>query len=396
MTTKQYSFPASLIFSFISIPFYQDVFRRWKGTGFLHIFYCTFLVCLLSYLFITSEVNKYKEQENIDILFNYITNTIADKEDFDAEEQMSRLLTILAQFPDMRIEKNQLVSSQKMPININDPYSLRYIITIDNSDNAKTSDHNESKLFFFKEAIAIKHPSGKDVTIPYESLHGGYQNMLNNFFYYASQLPEIHIKDERANIDKPTPYIIYKKDAVNVPFIVFDAAESALPQNPLYKEAAAIITQDQLLVRSRSHENEWISLPFSEISNENLYNNFSHTMPLLADYITAIFLPQNATQIFIVWLFLAIACALITSLATGFFAKSMLATPLDYNDTLRLTSIAITPVILLSPLFYLGKFFYPNLFLSPTASCLILCLLYSLFAILSLRSSTPHTAAPSE
>lgn len=174
------------------------------------------------------------------------------------------------------------------------------------------------------------------------------------------QVPVITVKDGRASIDEPTPYVITMPDS-EFPLVVFATrATDALTENMLM--APVLVTSDEIVVNKNTNESR--SYKFTEWQDSTLdgatIEGFVYTILWIAVPILLVFVIGGS------YLFRLLQVFVFAGIGQIF--NAIFSTQLVYDQMCRLTSAALTPVLLLDiGLFYVWggpKLWFFNFFLT--------------------------------
>jgi hypothetical protein len=130
---KQYNYSQALYLSFYSAPFYLDVGRHWKGTGFLY------LLLLLALVWIPEMVG----------IHTHIASAI------DAHGH-----TVAAQIPAITISDGEVSTDVETPYFISDPETEKVWAIIDLTGEYTSLEGTEAQVLLTRNAVLVRQDRG--------------------------------------------------------------------------------------------------------------------------------------------------------------------------------------------------------------------------------------------
>lgn len=186
---------------------------------------------------------------------------------------------------------------------------------------------------------------------------------------YIGQVPKITIVHGEVSIDRPVPYTITDPDS-RASLMVIDTSGkiSSLEQTT----ALALLTKNKFMYRKpRGTE--------TRIYDLSTINSFTLDRDLVNGWVQASrkYFAALAYPFVLAASFAYRVLQMLLYAAIGMLFANMLKTPLDYPAVLRLASVSITPVIILSTLRTLTGLHVPAFWLA----CFVIAMAYLFFAV---------------
>lgn len=200
---------------------------------------------------------------------------------------------------------------------------------------------------------------------------------------YIDQVPKITVLHGEVSIDRPVPYTISVPDS-STPLLVIDTSGSITSFEQT--TALALLTKNKFMYRKANGTE-------TRIYDLSRIDDFTLDRDRVNGWVQA-FGKYFATLTYPVALAASFAYRVIQMLlyaAIGMLFVKMLKVPLDYLAVLRLASVSITPVIILSTLQMLTGFHVPAYWLL----CFAIAMGYLFFAVQSNAEPAPPEAPAS-
>lgn len=197
---------------------------------------------------------------------------------------------------------------------------------------------------------------------------------------YIAQVPRIAIKHGEVSIDRPVPYTISVPDS-GMQLLVIDTSGSITSVEQT--KAQALLTRNKFMY-SKSNGTETRIYDLSKIDDFILdRDRVNGWVQAFGKYFATIAYPVALVSSFAYRVIQMLLYA-----AIGMFFVKMLKLSLDYLTVLRLASVSITPVIILSTLQTLIGFHIPAYWLF----CFVIAMGYLFFALKSNVAPAPPEA----
>jgi hypothetical protein len=197
---------------------------------------------------------------------------------------------------------------------------------------------------------------------------------------YIAQVPKLAIQHGEVSIDRPVPFAIVVPDS-GTPLLVIDTSGSitSFEQTP----ALALLTRNKFMYR-KTDGNETRIYDLSKIDDFTLdRDRVNGWVQAFRKYFATLAYP-----VVLVSSFTYRVLQMLLYAAIGMLFVKMLKAPLDYLTLLRLASVSITPVIVLSTLQVLTGIHIPAFWLI----CFVIAMGYLFFAIKSNIEPVPPEA----
>jgi hypothetical protein len=197
---------------------------------------------------------------------------------------------------------------------------------------------------------------------------------------YIVQVPKITILHGEVSIDRPVPYTISDPDS-STPLLVIDTSGSVTSFEQT--TALALLTKNKFMYRE-SNGTETRIYDLSKIEDFSLdRDRVNGWVQAFGKYFSVVAYPVALAASFVYRILQMLLYA-----AIGMLFVKMLKAPLDYPTVLRLASVSITPVILLSTLQMLTGLHIPAYWLV----CFVIAMGYLFFAVKSNAAPAPPEA----
>ncbi len=182
------------------------------------------------------------------------------------------------------------------------------------------------------------------------------------------QVPKISIRKGQMTMDKPSPYFI-KSESGNKPLIIFD--NSGKFTDLQQTSAAILVTKTDFMMRTN---NGIVQYPLKDISDREITpESLTNLLSNIKTWFSFVAYPISVIVSFLYHLVQVIIMAIIGSMVAATLERQ-----LDYIALLRLSSIAITPPLLITTAFAVFGIRFPY----HMAFYIILSLVYLFCAIL--------------
>lgn len=179
------------------------------------------------------------------------------------------------------------------------------------------------------------------ITIPltYQLQRGLERAIDQHFAGMVEQLPNIAISDGLVSVDKQTPYVIHDPKT-GEDMIIIDT--SGTVTNLDNSTAVVLLTHNRIFLRN-SKKNKIRSYPLDKIHLEFGRPQAEMVLGVLKQWGVAIFYPLLVILFFIYRLLQALLYSIV-----ALIFNDMLAANLHYGQLLRLTTVAMTPAIIVA------------------------------------------------
>jgi len=173
-----------------------------------------------------------------------------------------------------------------------------------------------------------------------------YQPVINHSFQHianelAPQIPEIHIKKGEVSTPENRPYLIKDKESGET-IIIIDTSGKYPDLNETPSSTKVLITHDKVYYVDDSNSERIQKIP-AKITVEIKPDQVKQSLIKIADWLWVIFLP--------ILLILSFAYRLVQALIYAVIGKIFSAlsnASLSYAELLKLSMVAVTPVIVIS------------------------------------------------
>jgi len=217
-------------------------------------------------------------------------------------------------------------------------------------------------------------------------VHGGIsEGVKQEAPKYIEQVPKIEIVKGEVSVDRPVPYTIIDPDS-HTPLMVIDTSGTITSFEQT--TASALLTKNKFMFQ-KQNKTETRIYDLSEISDFTVdRDRVSGWVEAFRKYFSIFAYPFALTGSFAYRILQMLLYA-----AIGMLFVKMVKTSLDYATVLRLASVSITPVVILSTLRLLTGFHVPAFWLL----CFVIAMGYLFFAInANAAPVTPEARAPGD
>ncbi len=344
----RYSFFKALFLSFFSKDFYCDVLQNRKGLGFSYLFFINLIVSLVIIIFFTVKVNSFDSKN----FSNDVVNKMFADAELTFEENLSRILDVISQIPRITFENGELSTNKQEPYAINDPVTGNGIVIFDTTGYYNGLENTDAVMLFTKTKVITKKNKHTEQAHYISEMTQDKSNEedLNIIFAILSQIPKITIKNGMASIEEHVPYNIV--DDKGLPLIIIDTDGDYEPIDD--KRAFMLITEDKIFIKSTfiegSKDTTVKEILISDINEDMVYALILEVSKAIRGFLMW-FLPLIVLPLYIIFTFVfSLIFILLISLITLLFGKIVKLKNFEYENALRLSSFAITPVFFMSKL----------------------------------------------
>jgi hypothetical protein len=332
----------TIIYSFYSASAYIDVFKNWRGYGLKYILIVTTILSAFIVLGWSWQINKI----NPNIIANNITDIIISEPNLSFEDNINRFLNILSQIPEMELKDGSIKILESQPYSITDPVSGEEIAIIDTT-GSYTSLENTSATFLLTETkMIILDKSGQENIIYLHDIKKRYnidEDSLNETMFIISQIPAFGLRNGRVITQDNKLYkILDKKDSA----LVEIGADARLNDT---MEPMMAISTDEISYKSIFNKKGKI-LEVSELNEQKLFDiilsGIQNIRKLLQWGAPIIALPFVILTSF---LFNCLMLVFYSFIGYSFIKITKLG-QFEFIDIMRVSAVAITPMLLLSTL----------------------------------------------
>jgi len=353
---KRYTLIQALALSFYSRNLYVDVARNWSGIGIRYLL----LLLTLAWAILTFMWSIYLSKFNIDDLSNSLTNSIFVYDNLSAEDNINRDFNILKQMPLLRFRRNLLtmespefdkvpkaVKPKPKPYLIKDPVSNNDLIIIDTSGTYKNLKGQKAKVLITEKQIVTKSPEGEDIfylsTLDDET---DTQENWNNINKVLTEIPLLKLKDGilavGPEISQP---IKIDNPGTKKTVIIIDTTDKS---TKLFSNNSALLLlgKDSFFIKNpRTDEvfNYHYTILTKAFTNQTIHNFLSRTVKFFSWFGPLIVIPILLSLVLLFLLFIIIGYAG----AASIFSNILHVEGLSFKDCFRLSTVALTPLIIL-------------------------------------------------
>lgn len=192
----------------------------------------------------------------------------------------------------------------------------------------------------------------------------------------VNQVPTVTIKDGKLSIDKPVPYIIRDKDSKQ-PVVIIDTSGQYKSLEDI--DTPMLVTSTQIFMRkntSEVREYEVSKIPDLTFGKPQV----NYLLGKIATWGAIFLFPFVLIATFIYRIIQALLYG-----AIGMLFSAMTSAKITYQQSLRLSIIAMTPAIILATIFNILHIGYPYELLS----YFILTMIYLFFGVKANKNASP-------
>ncbi|PIR38533.1 MAG: hypothetical protein COV35_06320 [Alphaproteobacteria bacterium CG11_big_fil_rev_8_21_14_0_20_39_49] len=342
---RKYSFLNAIYLSFFSKDFYCDVLQNRKGLGFLYLFFISFIASLIVVSLFVFKVRDFDSQKTVDELAAKISSS-----EHTFEDNLNRVLDVISQIPRVTFENGQLSTNKQEPYYITDPVSGKNIVIFDTSGYYNGLEKTDAVMLFTKTKIITKKNNRTEQAhyVSEMTAEQGSEEDLNAMFTILSQIPKITIKNGIASIEESVPYNIVDKEGSPLVIIDTDGNYESIEDNG----TLLLITEDRILIKDAfatpQDENVVKEVFIADINEDMIYTFILEFSDAVRNFLFW-FIPLVVLPLYTMFSFvLSLIVILLISLITLLFGKVLKLKDFEYENALRVSSFAFTPVLIVS------------------------------------------------
>jgi hypothetical protein len=336
------SYFKTIIYSFYSDKPYAQAYKSWKGRGIKYLLLVTAMLSIFTIFGWMQNLNSLKPKDMADI----VMAKLISRPDLTFAENLNRLINILSQFPEIKIENGAVKASSAEIYSIKDPVAGNEIAIIDTTGKTKSLENTEAQILITDSKLITRNSKNSEDVEYIADLERKYnidEGILNDALFILNQIPPFTFSDGKFSTKDNKLYKIY--DRKNIEIIqIGDGAELGRRIAPL------------------------IAISPNEISYKNIFNEKTTSIKaadfnesLLFDVILSCFVFIKKIALWGIIVF-ALPLVILTTFLFNLimlifyafighsFIKIRKLGQFEYNDLMRISAIAITPMLTASAL----------------------------------------------
>lgn len=338
MEQQRFSFFQALVMSFYSPRLYRDVYWRWQRSG---LFYTLQMATAIVALFLTF-ILFFVVRLNPDPVIRSASTWLLGENPATREMAINRFFTILSTLPHLEYQNQTLSTPEPAATVIHDPETHYALFTINTTGKPAAIPYRHMGMY----PTITSHTIGLDNEyIPLSAIAD--EQTIQTILAIINQFPSLTLLDGRLIYTGSNPLVI--QDPSGHPLVIIDTNGTSA-HAPFDDPSLAVLTDTTIRVRMPSLTNHpvWIEKRWDALSSDTLYHALSRLVST-GRFITACAILLTA-PILILCLFSILALVvLLYSVEAWLFTRIVPSlTHISYSRCICLSSVALTPVFLLS------------------------------------------------
>jgi len=339
---QQFAKYKALYMSFYSDSIYRDVWNNWKGYGLQYIFILSVVVSVLLGGVWINKAYNFKSED----VAHIVVDRLFDNPDMTFEQSLNRILDIMAQIPDARINNGITSTPKNEPYFITDPIDSSNLAVIDVSGKYNNLEEVNSDILLSRTRLIISSEKGEDVTYlaKIDEITGLSEKEFNLIFSTLSQIPKMVVENGEVKSDVPMPYYLLNNDGK--PFAAIDTS-GVINEITKDDEINLLITKDSIYLKDYI-DGKIKSVYISDLNSEIIFNSLVSGLNSLKTVIywaiPLLFVPILAVMSFFFTSFIMV----IYATCTLFLGNAMRVSGMDFEKSARISAVAMTPAAFLN------------------------------------------------
>jgi|GEM_PF-6499095 len=338
------SYFKTIFYSFYSSKPYMPAYKEWQGHGLRYLLLVTAILSLFTTLGWMRDVNIIKPKDVADV----VMGILIPRSDLTFEENINRSINILSQIPTIQIENGTVKTPNAEIYSITDPLSGSEMAIIDTTGKVKSLEGTDAQILLTDTKLITKSAKiKKNENVTYiADLVQQYnidERALNDTIFLFTQVPQFTLHDGKFSTKDNKLYKIYDKKNIEIAEIGDGAS--------LGKDLAPVIAISPTEISYKNILNKKTKvIKAAEFNEEMLFDTIQHCVIYLKKLvlwgIVILALPFVILTSFVFNLIMLIFYAFIGHS----FAKIKKLESLAYKDVMRISVVAITPMLAASAL----------------------------------------------